>query len=284
MSADGVVPAQAGRDAVRGDRRAARDWLELRSRADTAARDRGAGRLPQQVAERSWSAGGRRLVLVDLGAGTGANRRYLGPRLPVRQRWVAVDRDPDHLRPEDHHGAQLVRAEVADLDDLLESLPLETEDRLVLTCSALLDVLTEGELLAVAEAVVRHRAAALLSLSVTGAVVWTPAHHHDGLVREAFDDHQRQGSRPGPLAPARLAALLRARGREVLEVRTDWVLAAGECELVGAFLDERVEAAVVQRPQLSAELRAWHDVRREQLRSGELEVVVGHVDLWAPAD
>jgi hypothetical protein len=247
--------------------------------------------VPQQLAERCWATGGRRLVLVDLGAGTGANQRYLGPRLPVRQRWVAVDRDPDHLRPEDHPGAELVRAEVADLGSLLAEIPLEPDDRLVLTCTALLDVLTDAELAVLADVVVRHGAAALLSLSVTGEVGWAPGHPDDDLLRAAFDEHQRQlgprvghgrNERPGPDAPARLGQLLRDRGREVREARTDWVLGAGDAELVSRFLDERVEAAVEQHPQHAAALRAWQDLRRQQLRSGELEVVVGHVDLHAP--
>lgn len=290
-SQDGASAGSRGRVSARGDRRAARDWLALRAVADTTARDGGAGRLPQQLAERCWATGGRRLVLVDLGAGTGANQRYLGPRLPVRQRWVAVDRDPDHLRPEDHPGAELVVAEVADLGSLLAEIPLEEDDRLVLTCSALLDVLTDDELAVLADAVVRHDAAALLSLSVTGEVGWSPPHRDDELLRAAFDEHQRQPdrgagqrrhTRPGPDAPAHLAQLLRDRGREVSEARTDWVLGAVDAELVSRFLDERVEAAVEQRPQHAAALRAWQDLRRQQLRSGELEVVVGHVDLHAP--
>lgn len=265
-----------------GDRRAGRDWLALRSSADTAARDRGAGDLPRRLAQDSWATGGRRLVLVDLGAGTGANRRYLAPRLPVRQRWVSVDRDADHLREEDHPGAELVGAEVEDLGTLLAGLVLEEDDRLVLTCSALLDVLTDGELTVLADETARHDAAGLFSLSVTGELELTPGHPDDHLLRAAFDDHQRRDARPGPDAPGRLARLLRDRGRETCEERTDWVLGAGDADLLSRFLDERVEAALVQAPRHGAVLRAWQDLRRGQLRSGRLEVVVGHVDLYAP--
>ncbi len=33
------------------------------------------------------------MVVVDVGAGTGANRAYLAPRLAVPSRWVLLDRD-----------------------------------------------------------------------------------------------------------------------------------------------------------------------------------------------
>jgi len=32
--------------------------------------------------------------IIDLGAGTGANQRWLAPRLPFRQRWIHIDHDP----------------------------------------------------------------------------------------------------------------------------------------------------------------------------------------------
>lgn len=57
--------------------RAAADWLALRGTADEEARDRGAagllGELTGFLADREVAA----LQVVDLGAGTGANGRYL---------------------------------------------------------------------------------------------------------------------------------------------------------------------------------------------------------------
>ena len=34
------------------------------------------------------------LEIIDLGAGTGANQRWLAPRLPFQQRWIHLDHDP----------------------------------------------------------------------------------------------------------------------------------------------------------------------------------------------
>ena len=62
------------------------DWLDLREAADHAARSR-AG-IEQSLPPRS-----RRRIL-DLGAGTGSNCRYLAPRLGGDQQWWLLDADP----------------------------------------------------------------------------------------------------------------------------------------------------------------------------------------------
>ena len=77
-----------------GDRAVSRfdeRWLALREPCDHAARS---GALAARFVE----AVGPSPRLVDLGAGTGSNLRYLAPRLPTAQRWLLVDHDPALLR------------------------------------------------------------------------------------------------------------------------------------------------------------------------------------------
>jgi hypothetical protein len=63
-------------------------WLELREPADARARAEGA--IDTLLRAR---AGVGPLGILDLGAGTGANLRYLAPRLGGRQQWLLLDRD-----------------------------------------------------------------------------------------------------------------------------------------------------------------------------------------------
>src|SRR3954454_19997842 len=65
------------------------DWLRLREAADAAARS-------ASLVERLIDVlpGERPLRAIDLGSGTGSNIRYLAPRLPKPQEWLALDRDP----------------------------------------------------------------------------------------------------------------------------------------------------------------------------------------------
>lgn len=269
-------------------------WLELRREADERARDAGTEGLVADLVSHLASAGGGSAVrVVDVGAGTGSNHRYLAPRLPFPQRWTALDHDPGLLACPDHGAARTVLADVADLGDVLAGLP--GEGPVLVTCSALLDVLTADQLRALGEAVLDAGCPALLSLSVTGRVTWSPPDREDPLLGAAFDGHQRRAGRPGPGAAERLARALRAGGASVRAEATPWRLDSGaegtpgqggpegspgaDAELLGRWLDERVEAAGEQAPELVPVLTAWRDRRQAQLAEGSLSVVVDHVDL-----
>ena len=69
------------------------NWLALREPADVVARS---ALLTHEIVD----ALGRHhpLSVLDLGAGTGSNVRYLAGRLPAPQRWLLVDRDPGASR------------------------------------------------------------------------------------------------------------------------------------------------------------------------------------------
>ena len=67
-------------------------WLVLREPADAAARS---ARLAERLA--GHLSGTDRLVIHDLGGGSGAMGRWLAPRLSGPQHWVVHDRDADLL-------------------------------------------------------------------------------------------------------------------------------------------------------------------------------------------
>ena len=285
--------------------RACAGWLALRREADVEARDRGASVLLGRLGERLAAAGTRALRIVDVGAGTGANRAYLEPRLhlldreralrettldreralrettPVlAQEWVAVDHDAELLAGAGHGDAVRVEAGVRELPDVLAGLAAAPPDMgLLLTCAALLDVLDEVELGRLADAIEGSGAPALLSLSVTGRVHWSPRDVRDAGLRRAFDAHQQRRGRPGPDAVRVLRDDLAARGLTVLTARTPWTLDARRPELLERWLTERVEAAVEQDPDEAEALHAWSARRRAQLASGRLSVRVDHEDL-----
>ena len=135
-------------------------WLALRVQADNAARALGAvtllPRLVQYLA--ATEVGDSGIDVIDLGSGTGANQRWLtSRRLPFQQRWLLIDHDQALHR---HHPvASRTRLLTADVGILASVLNRMGDARLV-TCSALLDVLTIDQLetlgSALAEADSRH--------------------------------------------------------------------------------------------------------------------------------
>jgi SAM-dependent methyltransferase len=260
--------------------RFAYDWLALREPYDHAARS-GA------LADRFARGLGPTPRLVDLGCGTGANLRYLAPRLPQEQRWLCLDHDPDLLARADAtlggwrgeigwRGS--VRFEPLDLATALDSLAL---DGAGVTASALLDLTSAAWLDRLAE---RCRGApVLMALSFDGRLSWRPALDHDDMIRDRLLAHQRTdkgfGPALGPDAPLHLAERLEVRGHKVAIEASDWQLGPADRPLLEAMLEGVVAAAgeIRQDPRLAD----WAAQRRMQLAGGELGLTVGHLDLLA---
>jgi trans-aconitate methyltransferase len=247
------------------------DWLALREPADAAARSAElAGRFARHV------SAARRLVIHDLGGGSGAMGRWLAPRLPGPQHWVVHDRDPELL---DLAVAARPRAASVTVEPRLSDVTrLEPDDlagATLVTCSALLDLLTADELAGMLEACLGYPM--LLALTVVGRVALTPADPLDAQIAAAFDAHQRRDRRLGPDAVAAAIELLHDTGAEVLIRPSPWRLGAAHAGLIAEWLDGWVAAASEQDPMLDA--GAYRDMRLAQAATGELAVTVDHADL-----
>ncbi|MCX7892135.1 MAG: class I SAM-dependent methyltransferase [Burkholderiales bacterium] len=252
-------------------------WLALREGADAAAR---AAALVPAIRPRD----GRTAVVVDLGAGTGANLRWLAPRLACPSRWIAVDHDAALLaritaRPFPEGTA--VEPLALDLAQALDRVPFAQAD--LVTASALLDLVSEAWLERLAAACAAARVPVLFALTYDGRVAWTPRERGDETVRELVNRHQRgdKGFGPalGPAAAGRAAALFAARGYEVSSAASDWTLGPEEAALQSALVAGWLEAALEVAPAERAALADWAARRRAWIASGASRLAVGHVDL-----
>lgn len=262
---------------------AAADWLALREAADAEAR---AVDLVEEL-RAGHPAPGR---ILDLGAGTGSMARWLAPRLPGPQHWVLADRDAgllahvaDGLPPRARDGSPIT-AEVRELDvTTLTAADLAGVD--LVTASALLDLLTAEEIDAVAAACVGAGVAALLTLSVTGQVRFEPAEPRDVPMAAAFDAHQQRTvdgrALLGPRAPTVAEEAFVRHGAHILSRASPWHLGLDDVDLVVAWLQGWVAAAVAQDPDLARHADAYLARRLEAAEQGRLRVTVGHLDLLA---
>ncbi|HEY3187131.1 MAG TPA: class I SAM-dependent methyltransferase [Solirubrobacteraceae bacterium] len=252
-------------------------WLCLREPADAAARS---AELAERLGRHVPATG--RLVIHDLGGGSGAMGRWLAPRLPGPQHWVVHDRDADLLElavaaapgPAADGAPVTVEARRSDITRLA---PGELADASLVTASALLDLLTP-------DALARMLAACagcpmLLALTVVGRVTLTPEEPLDALMGAAFNAHQRRGRKLGPDAVAATARELRGMGAEILVRPSPWRLDAAHADLAAEWIDGWVAAACEQEPALAAEAGAYSDRRLAQAAAGELDVIVDHADL-----
>lgn len=245
------------------------DWLSLREGADAEARS------AELVALLAGVTGTAR----DLGCGTGAMTRWLAPQLPGIIEWVLQDSDPVLLeRAADHASGAIttLRADVARLH------PAELTGTALVTCSALLDLLTAEEVDVVVNACLGAGCAALLTLNVTGEIAFDPAEPLDGEFADAFNDHQRRttGGRRllGPDAGDHAARAL-ARGGRVLTRSSPWLLGSVRPELTVSWLDGWLKAACAQRPELAAHAESYRRRRLAECAAGRLAVTVGHLDV-----
>lgn len=270
------------------------DWLSLREAADAAARDPGlVGRASTWLAERS-----RPLAITDLGAGSGANPRFLAPRLPGPQHWRLVDHDATLLARAADRLAGLRDADAADVQfetcasELADVDAAISENTDLATASALFDLVSADWIDALAARCRQVGCAALWTLSVdgdwrfTGPAATPRAQAADAAMRALLQAHQARdkglGRALGGHAPAALRAAFTARGFDVFEAPSPWRLAPNaHVELAVALLDGWRGALLEQAPDAARDVDAWWRDRRARLEAGTLGVEVGHVDLYA---
>lgn len=262
------------------------EWLVLREPPDAAARS---AELAERLGRHLPAAG--RLVIHDLGGGSGAMGRWLAPRLPGPQHWVVHDRDAGLLElavaappgPAADGAAVTVEARRSDVTRLA---PGDLAGAGLIAASALLDVLTADELAGMLGA---WRGIGgcpmLLALTVVGRVALTPADPLDARMAAAFNAHQRRtttaGRLLGPDAVAAAVEELRGTGAEVLVRPSPWRLDAAHADLTAEWFGGWVAAACEQEPALAAEAGAYRDRRLAQAAAGVLAVTVDHADLLA---
>src|SRR4051812_11077880 len=241
-------------------------WLSLREPADADARSAElVGLLPETIH-----------TVRDLGCGTGSLARWLAPLLPGAKRWILVDRDPAllaHAAASTPFPVEPVRGDVTELTaaDLAESD--------LVTCSALLDLLTAGEVDRLAGVCAESRTPALFTLSVAGEVTLDPARPEDAAIEAAFNDHQRRtdGGRRllGPDAPDAAVAAFEKAGATVITRPSPWRLGPSQAALTAEWLRGWTGAAAAQRPDLRLD-RYLSD------RAGDPPTAsIDHVDLLA---
>ncbi|MPY79556.1 MAG: methyltransferase domain-containing protein [Actinophytocola sp.] len=267
-----------------GTGKAAPEWLALREDADADARavellDPLLACLPDGS-----------LVIRDLGCGTGANLRWLAPRLPGPQQWILHDRDAGLLAlaaattVNTADGTPVTTR--TDHSDLTRLRAADLAGTSLVTASALLDLLSQEDVESLVQACCAAGCPALLTLSVVGWVELQPADPLDAEIAAAFNDHQRRavagrGRLLGPDAPDVAAAAFRRHGWGVLSAPSRWQLGAGQTTLTSRWLREWCAAAVEQRPNLASDVEDYLSRRLRACANERLRVTVHHVDLLA---
>ena len=265
-------------------------WLALREPIDGRSR---AELLLKHLYE-AWQACEWTRIL-DLGSGTGANLRYLAPRLPGEQVWVLLDHDPSHVqeltrlpKPASVSGLTIICGDVAE-----EGLTA-VQDADLVTASAMLDLVSEDWLQRIVSCCLTSGCGVYFPLNYNGGINWLPQHAtrsggntvvNDNLVRTAVNTHQLTdkglGPALGPSAVQKAERLFHEAGYWTLSVESPWLLDAADAPMVRRLLDGWLAAVAEVYRRDVAELQIWADDRLEDVSSGRCILRVGHSDLLA---
>jgi SAM-dependent methyltransferase len=245
-------------------------WLSLREPADNAARS--------EALAAEFAGAGR---IVDLASGTGANIRYLAPRLGGAPEWLAVDHDVRLLAALAPPAGARVSTLRLDLAQALDELPLDGCD--LVTASALFDLVSASWLRRLAARCAEARAGVLFALTYDGRIEWSPGEDGDERVRGHINRHQLGDKGFGPaLGPGAAEAAVTAFGAVGYEIRTapsDWKLGSESPALQAALIDGWSAVAAEIAPADGAALRDWARRRRAHVAAGASRLRLGHVDL-----
>lgn len=252
------------------------EWLTLRESADHAARSLALTQavfdaLPPDVP----------LRVLDLAAGTGSNVRYLTNVCAGRRQrnWLLVDHDPELLARVPSSPDVVTRClDLARLDD-----PTLFDGRSLVTASALLDLVSEEWLHALAARCAAGGAAVLFALSYDGRIVCSPEDPDDGSVIALVNEHQRSDKGFGPaLGPDAIDVAPRcfeAVGYRVLRAPSDWLLTPESRALQDQLIEGWAQAATEMSPERTRVIDGWRDRRLAHVAAGWSEILVGHEDI-----
>jgi SAM-dependent methyltransferase len=242
-------------------------WLALREPADRAARD--AALMAAAV-----DAAGPAPLILDLGCGTGATRRALASSLPEGARWLLVDHDPVLLALAEAPDARTIEADLS----ALETLPWEQVT--LVTCSALLDLVSADWLDRLFAILSEKRLPLYAALSYNGVMVWDPPDPLDTAITSAFNDHQRRdkgfGPALGPDAVPGAVARLEIEGFSVQTAASPWRLSHAQTAMQ-AELFQGIASAAAELDVGGIE--NWASGRKRLLP--HTMTIVGHDDLLA---
>jgi hypothetical protein len=243
---------------------------------------------------------------VDLGAGTGANLRYILPLLGGKQDWILVEQDPllvgaipecirewadsYHAHVVAHGHELSIQSSAFDCRVRTEQIDLSTQlDRLAIpkgalvTASALLDLVSEEWLTQLIQRC-RHAASPVwFALTYDGQIQCDPEEPEDDLVRSLFNEHQRTdkgfGPALGPAAPEMTRQILAANGYQTLCACSDWRLTPEMRPIQHSFVQGCFDAACDYGAQMPCELGSWLKRRHAHIDAGVSTLIVGHNDI-----
>jgi len=241
--------------------------------------------------------------IVDLGAGTGANLRYLAPLIGGKQDWTLVEHDATLVNAIPECLSEWADSVVNDRDELsiqgatfdccvrIAQIDLSTQlNQLAIpagtlvTASALMDLVSEHWLKQLVKRCAQAAAPVWFALMYDGRMQCDPEEPEDEIVRSLFNEHQRTnkgfGPALGPSAAEMTKELLAANGYQTSHTRSDWQLTPDMRDIQHTLVRGWYDAVREYTPR-ARQLEVWFERRRAHIEAGVSTLIVGHTDVVA---
>jgi len=276
-----------------------KNWLELREPLDRKFRSN------ELIKTLNLVLPNRPIHVIDLGTGTGSNLRYLCKELKGNQIWQLIDNDGNLLKTipaytnewaiknkllvkklgnellikgqniECH--AYIQQKNLSDLTDIM--IP----EKALVSCSALLDLVSKNWLITLAKKCMYIKATILFTLNYDGHIKFRPREDDDELVRSLINKHQLKnkgfGNAMGPKAGHMAIQVFSEIGYNIRSQCSNWKIKSNNNELQAMLLDMWLDAATEVSPEQKNRLRNWRKKRQHHIISRDSELEIGHTDI-----
>lgn len=266
-----------------------KEWLNLRYDADCQSRNQ---RVQEQVLGQLKED---TIRILDIGAGTGSNIRYLLTKLTnPKQQWILLDQEEDLLQNVKHHLAILADLQhqsdakfafhyegreisveflVGDLFSSKVEAYMKSSDLIV--ANAFFDLLSKSQLSSFMSMLKANEQLLLATINYTGTTFSVHHSKQDDIWIERYHQHMKRpslsGSSTGPDCINEMTRIIQDHGLRYVAGPSDWVLDLKEPLIQGIF--DFMEAAFLDMGMPIEEFNNWRTSKRE----GEL--VIHHSDL-----
>jgi len=255
------------------------EWLALREPIDHAARSEEVISALRHYFLNDW-----KLVVTDIGSGTGSTIRALRPILSQDLTWHLIDYD-DTLLSEARKHAEGGRIIFTELDLSKNLAPIFKPAPDLLTTSAFLDLVSLQWLKTFVKEVTIREIPFYAALTYDGRTLCSPENELDQNVLEAFNKHQQTdkgfGPALGPNAADTAIKLFEDAGYIVCKAKSDWKANADHKEFQRQLLDGWRKASSEINPLSQKVFDLWFEDRLALINDNESSVLVGHKDFLA---
>lgn len=278
-------------------------WLELRIPYDTKGRNLNVEASCQKHLEKH-----KRLRIVDLGAGTGANCRYYLRKIAQDQEWFLVEQNQElleiafdrliswaldngyesklqnsrlDLKNQDHK--IIIYKTVGSILDLENLIDIETLDLAV--ANAVFDLFSEQQFQTLLECLKKYQLPLLTTANYTG-MSFNPQTDEDSCFISYYHQHMQReqhfGRGMGPNCGSYMWEAMKCIGMKGLQRESPWEISSSDpvfLQLLLEFMEKSIPE-ILEDATLEDELNTWLRKKEQMIVQQGLSCNVAHQDFF----